>query len=1257
MKCASPTAPHWKTLFAFSVLAVAAYPQAAPKNEPTNPGPRTPERVPVTTAASAPEDEAPIILSPFEVSTERDTGYQATETLAGTRIRTDLKDVGGALSVYTKEFLKDVGATDNATLLQYTTNAEVAGTRGTYAGLGNGTSVDETATLRAPGGAQRVRGLASADNTRDFFVTDIPWDSYNVDRIDIQRGPNSILFGLGSPAGIVNATTRAAEFSRTKGSIESRVGSYGSVRNSIDLNYVLVPKVLAIRLDGLWNDEKFQQEPAFQDDRRYYGAIRFEPRLFKRDDFRTTIRANYEHGDIKANRPRIVPPADSITPWFRAVHTTSLNGGMGKISVNNGYEVGAAPSSVSPWLASDSIANQQQPIWFVDGLTNQLYRIYGGYVNTGARNNNGTDRGASGSLIGQRYSSEFFGLTNLSAYANNARLPGYQYGQYRQASLLDPTVYDFYNKLIDGPNKKEWEKWNSHNISLTQTGWDDRVGVELNYDRQKYKRGGQSLLGNPTISIDVLRNFQDLTANPNYGRPYIVGGPGTGNSYESDRRYVRASLFGEVRPKDFIDPDSLLAQIIGRQRFNGVFSDEKYRTETRAWRMYAHGRDWAGYWNRTDGSTSDFKDRPPVSVIYLGSSLANATSASGANISNITSPVGLANGSLYYFDSTWRNIPGVGFADAWTVPGNLLPIFDAANPPAGGFTQASNPANYVGWNSNYQMNLLRYDDGANLSLLTNAQKSQRVTKSLAGSWQGFFWNDAIVTTLGWRYDEVKGKSVTALGVPTNRLVLNLSPNVYRLPDDYPLNQIFKDHSTSGGLVVHLNKLLKRDPLPINVSLSYNKSDNFQVTDTRRDVYGNPIGNPTGSTKDYGVMLSTKDGKYSFRAVKYETAVSGASTQLDLTGLAGAITQGIKFRNVFLYRMAGYTCNTREQTNLTAGHRYYWTPAYLNSAGRPVADLNGNPAPVPAGATLETQAQADAHRDASIRAWNGIQQWLTAKGFFKAWGYTPTTASALTDRATYEATLVGADPAAQYLPDYANTVYNYGATAPSGLSVTADTESKGYEFELTASPTRNWRISFNAAKTTAVRNNVGGPLLDELVTYMDTQMAGVAGDMRQFNGNYVPTNEVRQNWANWRGQYTLLKLQEGAAASELRKWRYNVVTNYSFTNGWLKGVGVGGSYRWQDKVVIGYPVLAGAGGLATFDLNQPYYGPSEDAIDLWTSYERKLTKTINWKIQLNVKNAFAKDGLIPISVQPDGKTWASVRVKPVQEWYVTNTFSF
>jgi hypothetical protein len=691
--------------------------------------------------------------------------------------------------------------------------------------------------------------------------------------------------------------------------------------------------------------------------------------------------------------------------------------------------------------------------------------------------------------------------------------------------------------------------------------------------------------------------------------------------------------------------------------------------------MYANSQAWAGYWNQSTGANSSFKDRPPVSAIYLGPTLANASSAYGAGIPGITAPVTLNDGNIYHFASTWNAPASVAYNSAWTVPANLTPtVFNAASPPTGGFTQASNPANYVGWNSNFQDSLLRYNDGQDPSLTTVAQKSLRVTKSFAGSWQGYLWGDAIVPTLGWRYDEVKSKSVTAAPVTANRSMLNLSPDVYKLPDTYPDNQIFKNHSTAGGVVVHLNKLFgKKDPLPFNVSLSYNKSNNFQVTDTRRDVFGKPIANPTGATKDFGVLLSTKDNKYSLRIVKYETKVNGANTPLDLTGLANTITQGIKFRNVFLYRMSGYTWDTREQTDLTAGTRYFWTPAYVTASGRPVADLTGSPTPIPAGATLETQVQADQHRDASIRAWNGIQTFLAGKGFFSGWNYTPTTLAALTDRATYEATLgpgtelvAGSNPArfvpiqnnAAWVPDV-SSLASYSATAPSGLAVTADTESKGYEFELTANPLPNWRISFNASQTVATRFHVGGSDLNELVTFIDTQMAGVAGDMRQFNGNYVASNEVRKNWADWRGQYTLLKSQEAASASELRKWRYNIVSNYSFTRGWMKGIGVGASYRWQDKVVIGYPTVPDPvnPALASFDLSKPYYGPVEESADAWLSYERKLTARLDWKIQLNVRNLLKKNGLIPISVEPDGQTWASARIKPVQEWSLTNTFSF
>ncbi len=1226
-------------------------------------------------------DEETVVLSPFEVQVQKDNGYQATETLAGTRIRTDLKDVGGALSVYTKEFMRDIGATDNSSLLQYTTNAEVAGTRGSYAGLGNGTSMDESGTLRAPGSAQRVRGLAAADNTRDFFITDIPWDSYNVDRIDIQRGPNAILFGLGSPAGIVNATTRNAEF-RDKHEVQFRVGSYGSTRSAIDLNQEIIKNVLAVRLDAMWNNEKFQQKPAFQDDRRFYGAVRFDPQLFKDRTWHTSLKAKYENGDIKANRPRVTPPNDSITPWFRAVDTTSLNGGMGKLAVNNGYEVGAALSAVNPWLSGGNI-DQQQPAWFIDGLTNALDRIYGGYVNVGARNNDGTVRGANDNLIGQRYAQPFFGLTSLSSYAGIANLPGATYGQYRTASLLDPSVFDFYNKLIDGPTKREWENWNAYNIDLSQTAFDDRLGVQLSYDYQKYKRGGEALLGNsefssPTLTIDILKNFQDLGTNSNFGRPYVLGGPGGGSSYESERKYTRGSLFGELRARDIFD-SPFLVKLLGKHRFNGVYSDEKYFAETRRWQMYANNRAWDSYWTRADGNLNGINNRAPVAVIYLGPSVASQSTAAGANIPNIGAPIGLSDGNLYYFNSTWTSPTGVNFNAPWTIPANLQSMFSpTAGPnydgvtPYSGYTQVSNPANYVGWNTNYQMNLLRYNDGENLGLLRNASKSMRTTKSYAGTWQGFLWNDAIIPTLGWRYDVVKGRNVTANSVASNRAMVNLNETgaastlPYALPDSATgLNSnqsysLFKDHSTSGGVVIHLNKLLEKDPLPINVSLSYNKSSNFQVTNTRRDIYGNLIGNPTGTTKDYGVLLSTKDGKYSFRVVKYETGLKNADTQLDATGLTGTIKNGMNWRNIMLYHMTGYAWSTvTSGTNI----RFEWNPAYVNQYGRTVwsQDKVNAGQPAPAGSVLQTDAQSVAQRDASIRAWNDIQKYLTDRGYFSAWNYGvgPTTLAKLTDRATYEA-----NPAA-YQPD-PTSVYDYrNNPVLQGFAVTADTESKGYELELTANPTRNWRVSFNASKTTAIRTNVGGAELDALVGYLTKQIGtatvhGAAGDMIMFNGHFDdPTNVIWNNgaWKNFRSGYTLMKLQENAAASELRKWRYNFVTNYSFTNGLLKGTGVGGSYRWQDKVVIGYPVLADASGLATFDLSKPYYGPAEKGIDLWVSYERKLTKNIGWKIQANVRNLGNKNGLIPISVQPDGQTWAGVRMQPVEEWFVTNTFTF
>ena len=146
------------------------------------------------------EDEDIYELSPFVVDTNDNVGYLATSTLAGTRLKTELKDVGSAISVVTKEFLQDTGATNNESLLVYTLGTEVAGIDGNFTNVPTSGSFSYQSgnNFLSPHTNTRVRGLAAADNTRNYFVSEIPWDGFNVDRVDLQRGPklHPVRFGI-----------------------------------------------------------------------------------------------------------------------------------------------------------------------------------------------------------------------------------------------------------------------------------------------------------------------------------------------------------------------------------------------------------------------------------------------------------------------------------------------------------------------------------------------------------------------------------------------------------------------------------------------------------------------------------------------------------------------------------------------------------------------------------------------------------------------------------------------------------------------------------------------------------------------------------------------------------------------------------------------------------------------------------------------------------------------------------------------------
>ena len=258
--------------------------------------------------------------------------------------------------------------------------------------------------------------------------------------------------------------------------------------------------------------------------------------------------------------------------------------------------------------------------------------------------------------------------------------------------------------------------------------------------------------------------------------------------------------------------------------------------------------------------------------------------------------------------------------------------------------------------------------------------------------------------------------------------------------------------------------------------------------------------------------------------------------------------------------------------------------------------------------------------------------------YQPWtGQTPEEAAALEEAAV--AAWFANQPEQKFLDAWSFVLNGENTTqsAPAGFTATEDTVSEGVEIEFTANPTSNWRITANISKQEASRSNVGGTTLNEFIAERNNVYNNTpAGDLRIWWGGSTETT-LRQWNTNFLSNYALVQLLEGTAVPELRKWRVNLVTNYNFSDGVLKGLNVGGAYRWQDKVIIGYPMMETDSG-TTYDLDNPTYGPEEGNIDLWVGYNRPVTDKIDWRIQLNVRNVGEGDSLIPITTQPDG-SWA------------------
>jgi outer membrane receptor protein involved in Fe transport len=246
---------------------------------------------------SAPGDQAPVVLSPFEVSTDRDRGYVATSTLAGTRMNAELWDTPAAISVLTMEFLDDIGVLDVKEALEYMMNTSEDHT-------------DYTGQAQASNDINvQIRGFTGGALGRNYFASRLSSDRYNIERVDLSRGPNSVLFGVGAPGGMINTSTKRARPGRDQATFRARVASWENTRLEYDLSKTLVRDQLAVRANLLWQDGNDWRE--FRTQSRRSGALALTYRPFKH----TEVRLDGEYGDVNQVLVQRYPANEGFMNW------------------------------------------------------------------------------------------------------------------------------------------------------------------------------------------------------------------------------------------------------------------------------------------------------------------------------------------------------------------------------------------------------------------------------------------------------------------------------------------------------------------------------------------------------------------------------------------------------------------------------------------------------------------------------------------------------------------------------------------------------------------------------------------------------------------------------------------------------------------------------------------------------------------------------------------------------------------------------
>ncbi|MGC9452096.1 MAG: TonB-dependent siderophore receptor [Oceanipulchritudo sp.] len=176
------------------------------------------------------QDAGPVYeLDPFVVDTSGDEGYKVLNSIGGTRFSVPIKEIPLNLQVINEELLEDT--------FSYVLEDAIKFSAGVTS-VGN----------QREQGNFNVRGFAVQRVKRNGIEILYGQDLTNTSRVEVIKGPASLLYGETQPGGIINYITKRP-LAEPLYRVQATAGNYGYFRGELEMSTPVIKDRLNVRLD------------------------------------------------------------------------------------------------------------------------------------------------------------------------------------------------------------------------------------------------------------------------------------------------------------------------------------------------------------------------------------------------------------------------------------------------------------------------------------------------------------------------------------------------------------------------------------------------------------------------------------------------------------------------------------------------------------------------------------------------------------------------------------------------------------------------------------------------------------------------------------------------------------------------------------------------------------------------------------------------------------------------------------------------